>query len=87
MHAKCFSHVQLSVKLWTVAHWAPLSMGFSRQEYWSGLYALLQGIFPTQGSNPHPHSPASQVDSLPTSHQGGLRCLYIHYYMANVHTF
>ena len=52
MHAKCFSHVQLSVKLWTVAHWAPLSMGFSRQEYWSGLYALLQGIFPTKGLNP-----------------------------------
>ena len=53
VHAKCFSHVQLSVKLWTVAHRAPLSMGFSRQEYWSGLYALLQGIFPTQVSNLH----------------------------------
>ena len=37
---------------WTVAHQAPLSMGFSRQEYWSGLYFLLQGIFPTQESNP-----------------------------------
>ena len=35
---------------WTVAHQAPLSMGFSRQEYWSGL-PLLQGIFPNQGSN------------------------------------
>ena len=32
-----FSHVQLFVILWTVAHQAPLSMGFSRQEYWSGL--------------------------------------------------
>ena len=31
---------------------APLSMGFSRQEYWSGCHALLQGIFPTQGLNP-----------------------------------
>ena len=31
---------------------APLSMGFSRQEYWSGCRALFQGIFPTQGSNP-----------------------------------
>ena len=30
---------------------APLSMGLSRQEYWSGLPCLLQGIFPTQGSN------------------------------------
>ena len=32
-----FSRVQLFVTLWTVAHQAPLSMGFSRQEYWSGL--------------------------------------------------
>ena len=32
-----FSHVQLCVALWTVAHQAPLSMGFSRQEHWSGL--------------------------------------------------
>ena len=35
---------------WTVARQAPLSMGFSRQEYWSG-HSLLQGIFPTQGLN------------------------------------
>ena len=33
----CFNHVQLFMTLWTVAHQAPLSMGFSRQEYWSGL--------------------------------------------------
>ena len=32
-----FSHVQLFVTLWTIACQAPLSMGFSRQEYWSGL--------------------------------------------------
>ena len=32
-----FSYVRLFVSLWTVAHQAPLSMGFSRQEYWSGL--------------------------------------------------
>ena len=37
---------------WTKAHQAPLPMGFSRQEYWSGLHTLLQGIFLTQGSNP-----------------------------------
>ena len=35
-----FSHVQLFVTLWTVAHQAPLSTGFSRQEYWSGLPCL-----------------------------------------------
>ena len=34
-----------------VAHQAPLSVGFSKQEYWSGLPCLLQGIFLTQGSN------------------------------------
>ena len=48
-----FSPVQLFVTLWSIAHQAPLSMGCSRQEYWSGLHALLQGIFPTQGSNLH----------------------------------
>ena len=42
----CFSHVQLCVTLWTVAHQASLSMRFSRKEYWSG-------IFLTQGLNPH----------------------------------
>ena len=36
---------------WIAACQAPLSMGFSRQEYWSGCQFLLQGIFPTQGSN------------------------------------
>ena len=37
MHACMLSHVQFFVTRWTVAHQAPLSMGFSRQEYWSGL--------------------------------------------------
>ena len=41
-----------SVTPWTVAHQAPLSMEFFRQEYWSGEDSLLQGIFPTQGLNP-----------------------------------
>ena len=44
-----FSHVRLFATLWTVAHQAPLSMGFSRQEFWSGLPCLFQGIFLTQG--------------------------------------
>ena len=48
-----FSHVQLCSTPWTTAHQAPLSMGFSLQEYGVGCHALLQGIFPTQGSNPH----------------------------------
>ena len=37
---------------WTVAHQVPLSIGFSRQEYWSSYHFLLQGVFLTQGSNP-----------------------------------
>ena len=37
---------------WTAVHQAPLSMGFSRQEYWSGVaVSFFRGIFPTQGSN------------------------------------
>ena len=42
----CFSSVQLLVNLWTVARQAPLSMGISRQEYWSGL------LFPSSGDLP-----------------------------------
>ena len=41
-----FSYVRLSVTLWTVACQAPLSMGFSRQEYWSGLPCPLPGDLP-----------------------------------------
>ena len=45
-----FSHVWLFVTSWTVAHHAPLSMEFSRQEYWYGLTFPPAKIFPTQGS-------------------------------------
>ena len=49
-----FSCVLLCVTLWTVAHQAPLSMGFSRQESWSGL------LFPSPGNLPNPRiEPAS----------------------------
>ena len=41
-----FSRVQLFATLWTVAHQAPLSMGFSRQECWSGLPCRPLGIKP-----------------------------------------
>ena len=47
-----FSRVRLSVTLWTVAHQAPLSMGFSRQEYWSGLPCLPPGSLPDLGIEP-----------------------------------
>ena len=45
-----FSHVRLFVTLCIVARQLPLSMGFSRQEYWSVCHAVLQGIFPTHVS-------------------------------------
>ena len=51
LKVKWLSRVWLFATPWTVAYRAPLSMGFSKQEYWSGLPLLLQGIFPTQGSN------------------------------------
>ena len=51
----------------TVAHQGPLSVGFPRQEYWSGLPFPPPGDLPNPGVEPK--SPASQADSLPLSHQ------------------
>ena len=53
---------------WIVARQAPLSMGFSLQEYWSGLPFPPPGDLPDPGIEPG--SPALQADSLPLSHQG-----------------
>ena len=47
-----FGHVQLCVTLWTVACQSPLSMEFSRQEYWNGLPCPLPGDFPDPGTEP-----------------------------------
>ena len=63
-----FSHVQLFVTPWPVARQAPLSMGFSRQEYWSGLPRLPPGDLPDPGIEPR--SPAWQVDSSPSEPPG-----------------
>ena len=63
-----FSCVWLCVTSRTVARQAPLSMGFSRQEYWSGLPCPPPGDLPNPGIEPK--SPALQVGSLPLSHQG-----------------
>ena len=61
---KCWflSHVWLFVSPWTIARQAPLSMGFSRQEYWSGLLFPSPGDLPDPGFKPGP--PALQADSL-----------------------
>ena len=47
-----FSRVRLFVTSWTVAHQTPLSMGFSRQDYWSGLPCPLLGDLPDPGIIP-----------------------------------
>ena len=71
------SCVWLFVMPWTIAHQAPLSMEFSREEYWSN-HSFLQGIFPNQGSKPGLLN--WQADSLPSEplgrsnmHRGRLR--------------
>ena len=62
------SVVSYSLNPWTVARQVPLSMRFSREEYWSGL------PFPSPGDLPYPRieprSPALQADALPTDLQG-----------------
>ena len=58
-----FSHVQLFAMPWTVARQTPLSMGFSRQVYWSGLPCPPPGNLPNPGIEPR--SPTLQADCLP----------------------
>ena len=59
---KLLSRVRLFATLWTVAHQAPLSMGFSRQEYWSGLPFPSPGDLPDPGIEPG--SPTLEADAL-----------------------
>ena len=76
---KSLSRVRLFVTLWTVAHQAPPSMGFSRQEYWSGL------PFPSPGDLPYPgiesRSPALQADALTSQLPGKFYCIYYFTYL------
>ena len=62
-----FNHVQLFACPWTVAGQAPLSIGFSSQEHWSGLPFPSPGYLPNPGIKPR--FPALQADSLPTELQ------------------
>ena len=65
------SRVQLLATLWTVAHQAPLFMGFSRQEYWSRLPCPPPGDLPNKGIEPmSPESPYLQAGSSPTEPPG-----------------
>ena len=65
---KSLSPVRLFATSWTVAHQAPPSMGFSRQEYWSGLPFPSPGDLPDPGIEPG--SPASQADTLTSEPSG-----------------
>ena len=80
----CFSHIWLFATPWTVDHQVPLSSGFSRQEYWSGL------PFPSPGDLPDPwikpSSPALQADSLLSESPGKLQkisSVLVHSVMSN----
>ena len=65
---KSLSRVRLFATLWTVAHQAPPSMGFSRQEYWSGLPFPSSGDLPNPGIEPR--SPTLQADALTSEPPG-----------------
>ena len=72
---KSLSHVQLFVTPWTVAYQAPPSMGFSRQECWSGLPFPSPGDLPDPGVKPG--SPTLQADALPSEPPGKPTYIYI----------
>ena len=71
MKVKLFSRVQLFATPWTVAYQAPPSMGFSRQEYWSGVTFPSPGDLPNSGIEPG--SPALQADALTSEPPGKLK--------------
>ena len=64
----CFSCVQFFLTMWTVAYQVPPSMGFSRQECWSGLPFPSPGDLPNPGIEPR--SPALHADALPSEPPG-----------------
>ena len=68
MNVKSLSRVRLFATPWTVAYEAPQSMGFSRQEYWSGLPFPSPGDLPNPGIEPG--SPALEADALTSEPPG-----------------
>ena len=60
----CSSRVRLFAKLWTIACRDPLSMEFSRQEYWSGLLFPPPGYLPNPGIEPASHKSPVLADSI-----------------------
>ena len=74
--------VRLLATPWTVAHQTPLSMGFPRQEYWSGLPFPSPGDLPDPGIKPR--SPELQTDFLPSEPPGKPWCFNQHKRLVNV---
>ena len=68
MKVKLLSRVRVFATPWTVAHQTLLSMGFSRQEYWSGSPFPSPGDLPDPGIKPR--SPALQIDALTSEPPG-----------------
>ena len=73
--AQSLSHVRLFVTTWTVAHQAALSVGFPRQEYWSGLPFHPPGDLPDPGTEPT--SSASSVGGFFTTEPPGKLILWL----------
>ena len=67
VRAQLLSHVYLFVTPWTVACQALLSIGFSRQEYWSGLPSLLPGDLPDPGTEPASLASSALADGFFTT--------------------
>ena len=75
----CFSHIRLFRNRWTVACQVPLSMGFSRQKYWSGLPCLPPGDLPDLGIEPTSlMSPELTGRLLTTSTTWEIQCSYVY---------
>ena len=75
------SHDHLFVTPWTIVHQAPPSMGFSRQEYWSGLPFPSPGDLPNPGIKPR--SPTLQADALTSELPGNVACIPLNFYAYN----
>ena len=79
---KSLSRVRLFATPWTVAHQVPPSIGFSRQEYWSGLPFPSPGDLLDPGIKPR--FPAFQSDSLPSGPPGNLEVVHAIYSHASL---
>ena len=76
MKVKSLSCVGLFATLWSVAYQVPPSMGFSRQEYWSGVPLPSPGDVPDPGIEPG--SPALRAGALPSEPPGNVRILLLY---------